>query len=337
MRAGTRVRRVAAIAAMRFGCRRSLLCPNTPFREKPAGSPPGSPAATPKGPRTSHAKDSNRRFRSGTGHDRSGADRRQRARRQPEHVQLHRRRADLRRPEERAVAGRHGRRRSRRQQQPLLYSSERPGGQGGIVRATVPVTPGKTLYVYVGGAGSIATGTNNKIDPGGFNGGGASPVNAFGSAGGGATDIRTAAGDLTPGSWSRAAAAAAASGFRSGRDWRGRRPSDGGSAPRRHRRRRRGRHPGGGGSGGCPAPRARRGWHLGSGRRRRRVPFGRSAGGVAAAAATTAAAAAATWPAAAAARPTSSRPRRHHVRRGRRARAVVTITPMESVSVAPRR
>ena len=34
------------------------------------------------------------------------------------------------------------------------WPNERPGGQGGIVRATVPVTPGQTLHVYVGGAGA---------------------------------------------------------------------------------------------------------------------------------------------------------------------------------------
>ena len=38
------------------------------------------------------------------------------------------------------------------------------GGNGGRVTATLPVTPGETLYLYVGGEGTISAG--------GFNGGG---------------------------------------------------------------------------------------------------------------------------------------------------------------------
>jgi hypothetical protein len=65
------------------------------------------------------------------------------------------------------------------------------GGHGGTADATLPVTPGQTLHVYVGGAGR-----GGRNEPGGFNGGGAS-ANVFnGSSGGGASDIRTVAGDL---------------------------------------------------------------------------------------------------------------------------------------------
>jgi hypothetical protein len=57
------------------------------------------------------------------------------------------------------------------------------GGQGGVVHATLPVTPGQPLYVYVGGSN-------------GFNGGGGATA-TYGTPGGGATDIRTDANDLT--------------------------------------------------------------------------------------------------------------------------------------------
>ena len=40
-----------------------------------------------------------------------------------------------------------------------------PGGLGGMVTATIPVTPGESLDIYVGGAGS-------KYGGGGYNGGG---------------------------------------------------------------------------------------------------------------------------------------------------------------------
>ena len=41
-----------------------------------------------------------------------------------------------------------------------------PGGQGAVVDSDVPVTPGQTLYVYVGGNGAGGAST-----AGGFNGG----------------------------------------------------------------------------------------------------------------------------------------------------------------------
>ena len=63
------------------------------------------------------------------------------------------------------------------------------GGRGGRVQATLAVTPGQTLNLYVGGAG---TGCNT----GGWNGGGVTSCVYAGStyqgAGGGATDIRVA-------------------------------------------------------------------------------------------------------------------------------------------------
>ena len=61
------------------------------------------------------------------------------------------------------------------------------GANGAHVDAVVPVTPGETLYVEIGGAGG--TGNQNSGGTGGFNGGGAG---LFGGGGGGASDIRTA-------------------------------------------------------------------------------------------------------------------------------------------------
>ncbi len=69
------------------------------------------------------------------------------------------------------------------------------GGMGGRVQATLPVTPGSTLYIYVGGQGGPSS--NGVHGPGGFNGGadGRSGYisNSFwvnGGGGGGASDIR---------------------------------------------------------------------------------------------------------------------------------------------------
>jgi hypothetical protein len=61
-----------------------------------------------------------------------------------------------------------------------------PGGAGGHTTATIPVTPGETLYVYVGGTGDV-TGTA------GYNGGGSGIGGSTGnpgSGGGGASDVR---------------------------------------------------------------------------------------------------------------------------------------------------
>jgi len=66
------------------------------------------------------------------------------------------------------------------------------GGSGGLVKATIPVTPGEKLAVVVGGEGDSgsACGTSGK---GGFNGGGngGEGVSASnGTGGGGASDVR---------------------------------------------------------------------------------------------------------------------------------------------------
>ncbi|MFZ4656017.1 MAG: InlB B-repeat-containing protein, partial [Caldilineaceae bacterium] len=63
------------------------------------------------------------------------------------------------------------------------------GGEGGTVQATISVTPGETLYVYVGGQGGARTGGDGGA--GGFNGGGAGGSGVLGGyGGGGASDVR---------------------------------------------------------------------------------------------------------------------------------------------------
>ncbi|MTA69734.1 MAG: hypothetical protein F2956_07535, partial [Actinobacteria bacterium] len=56
------------------------------------------------------------------------------------------------------------------------------GGKGGRLQGAIPVTPGETLYLYVGGSGSS--------NVGGWNGGGSGSAASQGGGGGGATDIR---------------------------------------------------------------------------------------------------------------------------------------------------
>ena len=72
------------------------------------------------------------------------------------------------------------------------------GGLGGYVSASLKVTPGQVLYLYVGGAGSSSY--YNAHPSGGYNGGGYGSANAcsgwYGGGGGGATDIRTTSGVL---------------------------------------------------------------------------------------------------------------------------------------------
>jgi glycine rich protein len=58
-------------------------------------------------------------------------------------------------------------------------------GDGGTTTATITVTPGETLAIFVGGQGVISTGSGAA---GGFNGGGAGTLH--GSGGGGASDVR---------------------------------------------------------------------------------------------------------------------------------------------------
>jgi hypothetical protein len=55
-------------------------------------------------------------------------------------------------------------------------------GRGGRVHAIIPVQPGETLYVFVGGKGSSASG--------GFNGGGNPGAGGVSNGGGGASDVR---------------------------------------------------------------------------------------------------------------------------------------------------
>lgn len=57
------------------------------------------------------------------------------------------------------------------------------GPGGGYVKATIPVTPGESLAIFVGGNGWTGNGNN-----GGFNGGGVTGVT--GNGGGGASDVR---------------------------------------------------------------------------------------------------------------------------------------------------
>jgi hypothetical protein len=70
------------------------------------------------------------------------------------------------------------------------------GGTGGSAYAPLPVTPGETLYVEVGGPGLDASSTRGTgAQAGGFNGGGAgsaADTTSFAPAsGGGASDVRT--------------------------------------------------------------------------------------------------------------------------------------------------
>jgi hypothetical protein len=65
------------------------------------------------------------------------------------------------------------------------------GGYGGSVSGILPVVPGSTLYIVVGGLGD----DSNTTALGGYNGGGAGSVGNS-SGGGGATDIRGGVGDL---------------------------------------------------------------------------------------------------------------------------------------------
>ncbi|MFB6263525.1 MAG: glycine-rich protein, partial [Bradymonadaceae bacterium] len=60
------------------------------------------------------------------------------------------------------------------------------GGKGGYAKGILPVTPGETLRIYVGGEGE--TGRSNRTAQGGFNGGG--DGEEWGAGGGGASDVR---------------------------------------------------------------------------------------------------------------------------------------------------
>src|SRR5262249_34834834 len=70
------------------------------------------------------------------------------------------------------------------------------GGKGAEVKASLPVTPGETLQVVVGGAGEVNAGCGGEA----FNGGGGLPVCGNGleipGGGGGASDVRQGGADL---------------------------------------------------------------------------------------------------------------------------------------------
>ncbi|GGL55194.1 glycine-rich protein [Halocalculus aciditolerans] len=72
-------------------------------------------------------------------------------------------------------------------------NSDVSGGVGGLVKATVPVSGGDTIEVYVGGGGDNPTYDNDYDHWGGWNGGGDGgqyETYGVGGGGGGATDIR---------------------------------------------------------------------------------------------------------------------------------------------------
>jgi hypothetical protein len=70
------------------------------------------------------------------------------------------------------------------------FPSGAPGGAGARVRASLPVTPGQTFYIRVGGVGG------SSIDGAAFNGGGTG--GQYSAGGGGATDIRTISASVDP-------------------------------------------------------------------------------------------------------------------------------------------
>jgi len=72
------------------------------------------------------------------------------------------------------------------------FSGNFPGGLGGLAEGVLAVTPGETLFIYVGGQGTASTG-NMVPEGGGFNGGGDGQNNGGTNevgGGGGASDVR---------------------------------------------------------------------------------------------------------------------------------------------------
>ncbi|MEI6765362.1 MAG: glycine-rich protein [Bacteroidota bacterium] len=69
------------------------------------------------------------------------------------------------------------------------------GGRGGYAYGTLTVTPGQTLYVYVGGDGQDGSSTSNVFMAGGWNGGGTGV--STGGGGGGGSDVRVGGTALT--------------------------------------------------------------------------------------------------------------------------------------------
>lgn len=74
------------------------------------------------------------------------------------------------------------------------FQSWTPRSRGGKVICTIPVTPGETLQINVGGEGGYGPQTAGAVSPGGWNGGGnGGDFQVFGfqaGGGGGASDIR---------------------------------------------------------------------------------------------------------------------------------------------------
>ncbi|MCP4175192.1 MAG: tandem-95 repeat protein, partial [Fuerstiella sp.] len=72
------------------------------------------------------------------------------------------------------------------------WSGANSGGLGGHAKGNLAVTPGETLYIYVGGQGTVASTANTPMG-GGFNGGGHGQANTSvnsAGGGGGASDVR---------------------------------------------------------------------------------------------------------------------------------------------------
>jgi hypothetical protein len=73
------------------------------------------------------------------------------------------------------------------------------GGNGGIVKATISVTPGEALAIFVGGEGTGDASNCSAGYAGGFNGGGAGGSENYclnGTGGGGASDVRQGGDEL---------------------------------------------------------------------------------------------------------------------------------------------
>jgi len=79
------------------------------------------------------------------------------------------------------------------------WSGDVSGGLGGYATGDLSVTPGETLYIYVGGQGTVANGNFIRAG-GGFNGGGDGQSNGSSDSvggGGGASDVRQGGTALT--------------------------------------------------------------------------------------------------------------------------------------------
>ncbi|MCG8577660.1 MAG: T9SS type A sorting domain-containing protein [Flavobacteriales bacterium] len=69
------------------------------------------------------------------------------------------------------------------------------GGEGGFASGELTVTPGESLYIFVGGQGNTINVGSGASD-GGWNGGGAGGSGISGASGGGASDVRQGGTDL---------------------------------------------------------------------------------------------------------------------------------------------